>query len=210
MNVFDLKPSDEEQRLLLDAIEFFSSHPVEDIALDTLVNPVIFAFSFGAGSGNSGMGNTNSALAEIISITHDALGGCEIFAQEEIAAELNSQYNSVSGDIAFIAEAKKSGMEYFNTQAVLDQFHNQGADQLDRPVILIAQPDHAFRCRFLVQNLGYRIVLLPQCFQPNRPWKDHNCVEWGYDPESSQPWTRKRHRFLIKELNSLIRDAGFA
>ena len=158
----------------------------------------IIALSFGQGA-NDTPGDTNEGLAAII---NDLYQGAKnkplILAQWEIADVLKGKYNI---NVACRAARDPNG-DYLSTHGVLKQFRsyilNEGPD-LSR-FIVVAQADHAFRVRWMMQNLGYA---LPITYGPARPlvgWKEFNCAPLGYSNLSTQPWTHNRYTFLRNEL----------
>ncbi len=78
--------------------------------------------------------------------------------------------------------------------------------------MLIAHPDHRFRCMKNIESCGLSTKI------PNDDnfglatfWRQHGCDRYGYDSESAQNWTRSREAFVRYELPvrlSLIGDAA--
>lgn len=76
---------------------------------------------------------------------------------------------------------------------------------LPRSFVLVGHPDHVHRCLYLCDALpGTRertVRLAGGSLLPDAgEWAACGCDAFGYDPRSSQPWTRNRAVFLVREM----------
>ena len=168
---------------------------------------IVCAFSFGLGLEMT-TGRTNLALASFIRSIKSNYE-LPIFAQWEIADALLD----LGIEVDFRATPKNT---YLSTIGVRDQF----CEELRRRnipfggtnVVLIAHPDHRFRCMKHIEASGLSTII------PNDDdfglatfWEQYGCDQYGYDSESAQNWTRSREAFVRYELPvrlSLIGDAA--
>lgn len=151
---------------------------------------VIFAFAFGQGEDGT-PGRTNEALAAQITNLLPVYP-LPVFAQWEIDDALQKRGTAVT-----YRAVPQNG--YLSTRGVLAQFRQAwqnlyGGGQ-DTAVILIAHPDHQTRCRELLQEVGFQLILPAVSID----WQQFGCDKFGYDPDSTQPWTRNRAAFLRYE-----------
>lgn len=193
-------PDSAEFQVLVDAVDYYVSRnitPTEDFSHFSADETVIMAFSFGLGPNNS-PGATNKALAAIIKAICEKDSRFPVFAQWEIADALRE-----IGITENFRAVIKNG--YLNTEGVLEQFIDEfkRRNTSVKSVIVVAQPDHFYRCRRLVEKQGLTAIL--PALVPPKPWLSFGCDDWGYDPTSEQDWIRSRPRFLLKELLSLLR-----
>ncbi|MFQ5875448.1 MAG: hypothetical protein ACE5JL_16860, partial [Dehalococcoidia bacterium] len=139
-------------------------------------------------------GGTNQALASVIENVlrrHRV----RVFAQWEIADALRAK--GMAEDFRAVPQEG-----YLSTQGVWDQFRKE-FDRLGmgiRKSILVAHPEHMFRCQWLIgmDNIG---VLIPnEAFGPCGGWSEFGCDVYGYDPKSVQPWTTSRGEFVGHEI----------
>jgi hypothetical protein len=78
---------------------------------------------------------------------------------------------------------------YLSTWGVVRAIPN---DLRDKSLVVVAHPDHAYRCGALLAAVLKRDPLYA------------NCRGVGYDAESAQPWTRSRDAFLAYEVKARI------
>src|SRR3989344_6285568 len=165
--------------------------------LDKMQNAdVIFAFSFGLGK-NDSLRQTNRALVYVTRSIHKKTS-IPIFAQWEIAEELKL----VGIKTSFSAYPKKG---FLTTKGVVDQFLNHDKKRKIKKVIVVAHPDHQFRCGELLKKLGYK-VYFPRIseYLPKDGWKHFNCDNFGYWKDSAQPWTTSRKLYIKHEIYTRI------
>jgi len=192
-----------QHALLLDATEYFITRRniefISDFSSLSTQRAVIMAFSFGLRP-NDDPGATNIALAAIINKILDDKPGFPVFAQWEIADALR-----VQGRIEDFRAVRKEG--YLSTRGVLDQFCQEFKclDMNVESVILVAHPDHIFRCKRLIEKRDLNVTVPRYCLKPPDPWQSFGCDDWGYDPMSTQYWTTNRSRFILHELSSVLR-----
>lgn len=152
------------------------------------------ALCFSFGQGPDGMpGGTNRALAAFVarSISAPAAGGPRILAQWEIARELE-------GFGVAIAHSVEPTGGYITSQDVLNQFvaHSPPGLAGGGFVVVVAHPDHAWRCWALVVLAGYVNVVVPEIRTPSATnWEPYGCDAYGYDPTSVQPHTTSKLMF---------------
>lgn len=106
---------------------------------------------------------------------------------------------------------------YLSTVGVLEQnesFWKDGFATKPKSTIVIGHMDHAKRCQKLVQdlllpdsdggkktmNLGPSELPVPDFYPAN--WSNYSCDKFGYDPESTQKWTRSRPLFFAHEATA--------
>lgn len=190
-----------EYQVLVDAADYYVNKNIPSVSDFSALSPdntVIMAFSFGLGLNNT-PGATNTALAAIIKSILDERH-FPVLAQWEIADALG-----LLGITEAFRAIKTTG--YLNTEGVLMQFKTE----LDRrgmnvkTALIVAQPDHFFRCQQLVKKQGFEVILPEYCLRPQQPWSAFGCDEWGYDPTSTQAWTTTKPKFILKEFSALLR-----
>lgn len=184
-----------EHQLMLDAVDYYLNRTI--IAVDNFSNyysnnTVIMAFSFGADSAtNQGLAAATKAIL--------AKRRFPIFAQWEVANTMRE---------LGLHEAFKSLEKsvYSTTEVVIMQFIEEFKRQnlkIDTAIV-VAHPDHFFRCKRLVEKHGIYAVLPSQILNPPDGWRSYGCDEWGYDPHASQEWAASRPRFILMELLTLL------
>ncbi|MCP4358754.1 MAG: hypothetical protein GY796_12110 [Chloroflexi bacterium] len=165
---------------------------------------VIFSFSFGIGK-NKSPGKTNMALAMSVNRLF-AKYHVPVFTQWEIADALL--------DLGLRVDFKASLKDtYLSTRGVLNQFcqeiHRRGMPIIDTNVILVAHPEHRYRCAKLIEETGFSVMIPDDNHVLEKYWEQCGCDKYGYDPESEQEWTRSREAFILHELAvrmALLRD----
>lgn len=143
---------------------------------------VVLALSFGLRDNTSG--TSNLQLATIVKeICHRY--AIPVIAQWEIS------------DTCILADVIKAGVvrghrtkgKYLDTLEVLMQSIEICKRRGWKKAIIVAHPDHLWRCVAIAKKLGFKAVVADTSF-----------VE--YDAKSIQPWTRSRMRFVPREIAS--------
>mmetsp|Transcript_149676 Transcript_149676/g.462105 ORF Transcript_149676/g.462105 Transcript_149676/m.462105 type:complete len:398 (+) Transcript_149676:33-1226(+) len=104
------------------------------------------------------------------------------------------------------SDAQLIGRHYLSTRGVMDHFcalWERYPGLRPGSLVVVAFPDHAGRCMAITRAANVvskdRVVCMPASCYP--AWEAHGChAVTGYDPESTQPWTSSRVRFLGTEL----------
>ena len=153
----------------------------------------VVAFSFGQGPHRQ-PGGTNRALAAIIQNICQQYD-VEIYAQWEIAELLQED----GCDVAYTAVSENT---YLSTRDVWSQIQAEWARAKTKhnTIILVAHPDHQYRCHTLLSLAGYDVLVPDLSIFLPQGWEAFCCDSHGYDPNSTQPWTRSRQDFLPYEL----------
>ncbi len=184
-------------RILLDTLEQLLKWDVPK-STDLSEGQAIVAFAFGQGT-NSTPGGTNHALAAVIKTT-TAVHPVPVFAQWEIADALAELGVSV-------AETAVSHQNYLSTEGVWQQFlatFLQSYPHIQK-IILIAHPDHQYRCHSLIVQSNIEVLTPAIIGSPPNGWAAFGCDTYGYDLNSVQPWTRNRADFIQYELSIRIK-----
>ena len=173
---------------------------------------MILAFSLGIVKNQAGKiiraGGTNRALASWINTIKPILSSNKslnisendpivILSQWEIADILESEYN-----INVNYRAIEQNNEYLTTKGVCIQYENycneNNIDYKSKSGIIVCHPDHFARCK---RHLLYRNFNIMNTRHDINPiWTKYGCDMFGYDPNSTQEWTRSRLAFLHYEL----------
>ena len=157
----------------------------------------IFAFAFGQGV-NGTPGRTNEALAAVI-LELLATYPLPLFVQWEIGDALRDSETAV----AYRAVPQDG---YLSTRGVLAQYTEAWQEKFsvaaETAVFLIAHPDHRPRCWDLLLEAGFQ----PSIPTISIPWQQFGCDQFGYDPDSVQPWTRSRAAFLAYEASLCLKQ----
>mmetsp|Transcript_7427 Transcript_7427/g.8568 ORF Transcript_7427/g.8568 Transcript_7427/m.8568 type:complete len:314 (+) Transcript_7427:257-1198(+) len=155
----------------------------------------VLAFAFGQGMDDT-PGGTNEGLAWGIHqllerYKAEALEAPLVLAQVEVSDALQQLYN-----IHANFTARPNGT-YLTTYGVMDQFSNQLAPNHITQVVVVAHKDHAIRCAKTAEHFNYTVL---GTFTSRIPWTQFGCDSNGYDPKSTQAWTRDRAHYLMHEL----------
>ncbi len=179
-------------QIMIDALDLLLSWnvPTSDDLSD---GNAIVAFSFGQGAGNT-PGGTNRALAAIIKAITD-IHPIPVFAQWEIAdalAELGVE----------VEETAVPQQGYLSTRGVWQQISTKFIHPYPniQNIILIAHPDHQYRCRHIIKESGFNTKTPTIINYPPNGWAHYGCDPHGYNPSSTQPWTQNRPAFIKYEL----------
>lgn len=183
------------EKLFQDIFQLITSWEVPYASIQEMQSAdALFAFSFGIGHNNT-PGETNKALAYV---TKHVLSRTRlpIYAQWEIAEELNNVHTPST----YVAYPTKG---YLNTSGVLEQFMKENKNI--RKVIIIAHPDHQFRCGELARTQGL-IPLYPEIknYLPNSDWEAFHCDHDGYWKDSTQDWTTSRDKYIKHEIYARV------
>jgi hypothetical protein len=196
-------PEDGEQaRLLLEASDYWFRSEQTGVPLRELGGvDAILAFSFGQTPGGE-PGPTNRGLAAVCArLRRLTRGRVPILAQWEIDDELTALGEPPAAYRAVVRD------DYLSTLGVLAQFaeYSEASGRRLERVALVAQEDHAFRARKLLENVGMTVLLGAETTRPPGGWAKYLCDQWGYHPGSAQEWTRSRSRFLLSDMSTLLR-----
>ena len=159
----------------------------------------VVAFSFGRGARGT-PGRTNRALAALTRRICQ-FRRVPVFAQWEIADVLVGLGEAV----AYTAVPTTT---YLSTKGVWAQFQHAWAQQnrTFNTIILVAHPDHQYRCYTLLSQAGYTVLVSEvDKFLPEG-WVAYGCDPHGYDPNSIQPWTRNRRAFIRYEIGVRLKN----
>lgn len=148
-------------------------------ATELKTGQVVIALSFGCLEGGPG-GKSNEALAVITRSIASAYH-LPAIAQWEIADSI----------LGFPKEYKvrKHHVEgkYLDSYEVLLQAHLRCNSMAWFKAIILAHPDHLWRCVKIAERLGFEVLTIGT-----------GCVP--YDPKSTQWWTRGKFRFILREI----------
>lgn len=140
---------------------------------------VILALSFGRRENTSGMSNIQLALGvEMLALEF----GLPVITQWEISERLTA-YIDKAGEIR---EHRIKG-KYLDTREMLIQSLEICKKRNWKKAVIVAHPDHVWRCAETAKKLGFETVIADTAY-----------VE--YDEQSVQPWTRSRARFVPREI----------
>lgn len=156
----------------------------------------IFAFSFGQGE-NKTPGSINQALAHSAKNLHQKTK-LPILAQWEIADALKK----LKSKVVYSAYPQNG---FMNTKEVADQFSVYSKKLKVKTVIVIAHPDHQYRCGEILKKLGFRVLFAKvEDYLPAGGWQKFDCDKDGYWPQSTHPWTRSRIKFIPFEIKKRL------
>eukprot|EP00931_Biecheleriopsis_adriatica_P053746 TRINITY_DN31537_c0_g1_i1.p1 TRINITY_DN31537_c0_g1~~TRINITY_DN31537_c0_g1_i1.p1 ORF type:complete len:433 (-),score=68.60 TRINITY_DN31537_c0_g1_i1:3-1301(-) len=107
-----------------------------------------------------------------------------------------------------LREHQKMWKYYLGTPDVVEQMtpHWCSSETAPRSFLLVGHQDHVGRCiRLLdvphIAGDGQQILLAgPKLMPSPAEWASCGCDAFGYDPASTQPWTRNRAMFLTREM----------
>jgi hypothetical protein len=156
----------------------------------------LFAFAFGQGRKGT-PGETNAALAWVMRELHrDTL--LPVFAQREIAEALE-----VLG--IRVTHRTVQANDYVDTKSAVDQLSQHGAAVAGKKIVVVAHPDHQFRCGELLRRYNAQPVFpkIADCL-PKRGWAAFGCDRYGYSRRSTQKWTTKRTLYIRHEIYARI------
>ena len=141
---------------------------------------VVIALSFGLGKNGMGMSNLQLAFA--------AEDVCDrynipVIAQWEIA---DSHLLTDTYKAGVVREHRVEG-KYLDTREVLEQAAAICAKEGWKKAIIVAHPDHLWRCAEAAKKFGFEVAIA-----------DTSCVV--YDEGSVQSWTRSRSKFVPREI----------
>ena len=140
---------------------------------------VILALSFGRRENTSGMSNIQLALGvEMLSREF----GLPVITQWEISERLTA-YIDKAGEIR---EHRIKG-KYLDTLEVLIQSLEICKKRNWKKAVIVAHPDHIWRCAETAKKLGFEVVIADTAYV-------------AYDDRSIQPLTRNRTRFVLREI----------
>lgn len=143
-------------------------------------------------------GGTNLALASWIKTLKDqsCYKNSIIISQWEISNALKDNHGI---QVDFSAVPK--GI-YLDTLGVIEQFVEYctkcNIDVKSNKVLLVAHPEHFERCCLTMTMIG-KFNVLNTKNDINPDWKQFGCDSDGYDPKSSQKWTRNKQAFIKHE-----------
>nr|WP_301290931.1 hypothetical protein [Robbsia andropogonis] len=166
----------------------------------------IVAYSFGnrpnAASGNTSAtataqaalpdpGPINEALADAVHQLY-LLTGAKVYAQWEIARFLASKYRMTSANLQSIEPniASDGSVTYLSTDGVAAAIIGfAGSAAALGNVGVVGHRDHAKRCIETSQARGMNAAAVQEITLPV-----------NYDALSGQPWTRRRHLYLVHDM----------
>ena len=166
---------------------------------------IIAAFAFGMIQTENEIlpGGTNNGLASWIKTLKDQSvhKNSVILSQWEISNALKADYNII---VDYSAVPKEN--KYLSTSGVAEQFaeycKDNNIDIRSSNVSLVAHPDHFERCCVTMHAVGgFNITNTRNDIKPN--WEQFGCDNDGYDPKSTQEWTRKKHIFAEHEAKQM-------
>jgi len=154
---------------------------------------LVLCFAFGKGV--SSPGPVNAALAALVATALDGHRVRKVLAQEEIAEVLEQLGQQVDGSTEL-----PPGSSYISTFDVLAAFASEVPPVLEStesctccvsrdmglphprhnhrrctPAVIVAHPDHAWRCWALATLVGYSAKVLDPGSVPGFRWEDHGC-----------------------------------
>ena len=136
----------------------------------------IVAFSFGAR--RCGPGHSNAFLIKIASCLSRKYE-LPIIAQSNIG-------DHISNSVYTIRESRRPG-QYLDTYEVAFQIYELCKEHGFKEVLVLAHPDHAWRCKKTLEKLGLNTCVIDTSACP-------------YDSLSTQEWTRNRLLFIPREI----------
>ncbi|MCH7883296.1 hypothetical protein IIA95_02695 [Patescibacteria group bacterium] len=169
----------------LKLLQCFFCWEVKSDAADVMCEAdVIIALSFGAS--HEDPNKSNVALARNVTVLRTVCN-LPIIVQWEIGNYLSSSFHT---DFLSIYKHREEG-KYLDTYEVLAQAFEACRDHDLEKVIVVAHPDHVWRAIMTARKMGFDVVVPPISDIP-------------YDQESTQPWTRSRTRFMVREIPARI------
>ncbi len=162
------------------------------------MSDTILAFAFG-NCDDGRPGPVNEALAALVANLWQ-ITDARIIAQWEIADVLMGEHG-MSVDVVTAIHPVRQGdgtVVYLSTRGVAEAaVAIGGAAKGLGSTVVVAHVDHAQRCLRHCQAVGID-ARLPDDFE----------LPLIYDPESGQPWTRSRDRYLEHECKMAAREFG--
>lgn len=139
---------------------------------------VVLAQSLGYREKDPGL--SNRALAKVVASLYHGFG-LPLVLQWEVADCIPELPK-----VGVIRKHRREG-EYLDTYEVLAQSAEICKAHGWQRAILVSHPDHCWRVKKTAERLGFKVTVPDTSLVP-------------YDPESCQPWTRTRAKFLLREL----------
>ena len=204
LSVIGYDRNDKEYPLLDEAVTHYFSlqHPALS-SKEMKQAKAIVGFSFGLikkGKKNY-PGPANKGFAKIMTDLHKQTN-LPVLAQWEIAELMQSAYHSKANYAAY----PKDG--YLSTIGVIDQFEEKKLIKKGDTLILVANYDHGFRVKKLLEKRGYKVLFGKNSYTPKGGWLKQFDVddEYGYFSESTQVWTKSRANFISEEIYWLVNE----
>lgn len=138
----------------------------------------ILALSFGQGADGTS-GKSNEALAKVVKKLHEE-SDLPMFLQWEIADCITGLIDK--GRDLVVRKHRAEG-KYLDTYEVIAQAWEFAKKRGIRRAVIVAHPDHAFRCAAVAVKIGFDVEIA-------------NTAKVPYDPDSAQEWTRNRKFFI--------------
>lgn len=145
---------------------------------------VVIASSFGGKDPGNGDCKSNIFLANLANELHEEYG-IPIIAQWEIGGLSNSTLKIIWG-------SRFKG-EYLDTFEVAYQAAKKCKELGIKKVLVLAHPDHALRCKWVLEEIGKKLKLKLKV-------SIIDASGCPYDPQSNQKWTRSARKFIPREI----------
>lgn len=141
---------------------------------------VIISQSFGSREPYYGFGISNEKLAILV---------WRIHLKYRIPLILQWEIADCIPDLpkAYVVEKHRIEGEYLDTYECIYQQRVFCQTKGWQKAIMIAHPDHYWRCMMVAKKLGFKVIAIDTSSVP-------------YDSLSSQPWTRSAIRFIPREI----------
>ena len=196
---------DREFPLLIEAVTHFldSEHyPITSTELNRA--SAILAFSFGIVAETDGEfspGPTNQGLAKIATDLHNQTM-LPVYAQWPVAESAHDDFNYIVDYAAYSLDS------FLTAKEMITRLENKGLIHKGETLIVVANYDHGFRIRKLLEKKGYNVLFGSNMYIPSGGWEQQFDVDngFGYSNESAQIWTKTRANFISEEVYWLIND----
>ncbi len=160
----------------------------------------IIGFSFGNRidkAGNRHPGPMNEQIADLIVKLYKQ-NPLHVYAQWEIAQCIGDRIPKDKVTAIFPKISKTGDVIYLSTIDVAEEIIKDiGRGKVDSKTFIVAAfREHAPRCIMVCQKYGLKNSFIPHNFElPDK-----------YDPESGQPWTRDKFKYMIYDMACRFED----